>query len=88
MAKNNNPKTRGVSLKTPGDVRRIAQRVISDIFREQSQIEHAGKINQLLMTWLKGWELEKLSDVEKRLAALEEDVAKNKEARRDRPGRY
>ncbi|MBN2251335.1 MAG: hypothetical protein JW724_04605 [Candidatus Altiarchaeota archaeon] len=62
--------------------------MISDIFREQSQIEHAGKINQFLMTWLKGWVLEKLSDVEKRLAVLEEDVAKNKEARRDRPGRY
>ncbi|MDF0594301.1 hypothetical protein P0O24_11995 [Methanotrichaceae archaeon M04Ac] len=88
MTKNNNFKTRGVTLKTPADVRRITQRVISDIFREQSQIEHAGKINQLLMTWLKGWELEKLSDVEKRLAVLEEDVAKNKEARRDRPGRY
>lgn len=87
MTKNNNSKTRGVTLKTPADVRRITQRVLSDIFRENSHIENAGKLNQLLLTWLKAWELEKLSDVEKRLAALEEDVAKNKEARRDRPGR-
>ena len=77
MSKNKKPKTRGVSLKTPADVRRIAQNVISDIFREKSQIEHAGKVNNLLVTWLKAWELEKLSDVEKRLATLEEQVEKN-----------
>lgn len=81
MTENKKRKTRGVSIKTPADVRRIAQRVISDIFQESSQIENAGKLNQLLLTWLKGWELEKLSDVEKRLVALEEDIAKNKESR-------
>ena len=71
MTENNNPKRRGVSLKTPADVRRIANRVLSDIFRDGSQIENAGKINQLLLTWLKAWELEKMSDLEKRLVALE-----------------
>lgn len=88
MSENKKLVTRGVSLKTPADVRRIAQRVLSDIFREQSQIEHAGKLNQLLLTWLKAWELEKLSDVEKRLQAVEADVAANKEARRDNFGRH
>jgi len=78
---NNNPKTRGISLKTPADVRRIAQRVISDVFRDCSQIEHAGKVNQLLLTWLKAWEIEKLSDIEKRLVAVEEDVQKNRRSR-------
>lgn len=78
MTKNNNSKTRGVSLKTPADVRRITQRVLSDIFREQSQIENAGKLNQLLLTWLKAWELEKLSDVEKRLSTLEEQTTKER----------
>jgi hypothetical protein len=78
MTENKNTKTRGVTIRSPSDVRRIARRVISDIFQEQSQIEHAGKINQLLMTWLKGWELEKLSDVEKRLTALEEQAAKER----------
>lgn len=78
MTENNNPRTRGVSLKVPADVRRIAQRVLSDIFREQSQIENAGKLNQLLLTWLKAWELEKLSDVEKRLSTLEEQTTKER----------
>jgi len=72
MSEHNNPKSRGVSLKTPADVRRISQRIISDVFRDESQIEHAGKVNNLLVTWLKAWELDKLGDIEKRLAALEE----------------
>jgi len=72
MSENKNPKTRGVSIKSPADVRRIACRIISDVFRDQTQVEYAGKINQLLLTWLKGWELEKVSDFEKRLQALEQ----------------
>ncbi len=72
MTENKNKKTRGVSINKPSDVRRIARRVISDIFVEGSQITNAGKVNQLLITWLKGWELEKLADIERRLSALEE----------------
>jgi hypothetical protein len=71
MPEHNNPKSRGVSLKTPADVRRISQRIISDVFRDEAQIEHAGKVNNLLVTWLKAWELDKLGDIEKRLAVLE-----------------
>ena len=73
MSENKNSKTRGVSINKPSDVRRIARRVISDIFVEGSQITNAGKVNQLLITWLKGWELEKLEDIERRLSALEEE---------------
>ncbi|HOI69288.1 MAG: hypothetical protein A4E50_01325 [Methanosaeta sp. PtaB.Bin087] len=73
MTENKNSKTRGVSINKPSDVRRIARRVISDIFVEGSQITNAGKVNQLLITWLKGWELEKLEDIERRLSALEEE---------------
>jgi hypothetical protein len=73
LTENKNSKTRGVSINKPSDVRRIARRVISDIFVEGSQITNAGKVNQLLITWLKGWELEKLEDIERRLSALEEE---------------
>ncbi|MGD9566623.1 MAG: hypothetical protein AB7V64_10795 [Methanothrix sp.] len=45
-------------------------------------------MNNLMVTWLKAWELEKLSDVEKRLQAVEETVQNNKEAHRDNFGRY
>jgi hypothetical protein len=71
MSKNKIPETRGVSIKTPEDVRRIATRIISDVFRHNLQIDHAGKVNNLLVTWLKAWELQKVSDFEVRLAALE-----------------
>ena len=88
MTGNNNKRTRGLTIKSPEDVRRIARWVISDIFQEDSQIEHAGKLNQLLLTWLKAWELEKLSDVEKRVAALEEQLEKNRGSKRGDFGRH
>jgi hypothetical protein len=72
MPEDKNIKSRGVSLKCPADVRRISQRIISDVFRDESQIEHAGKVNNLLITWLKAWELDKLADIEQRLEALEQ----------------
>ena len=72
MSENKNPKSRGVSLKTPADVRRISQRIISDVFRDEAQIEHAGKVNNLLVTWLKAWELSKVSEIEARLTVLEQ----------------
>ena len=73
MTENKNLKARGVSINKPSDVRRIARRVISDIFVEGSQITNAGKVNQLLQTWLRGWELEKLESIEKRLRTLEDE---------------
>ena len=73
MTGNNNKRTRGLTIKSPEDVRRVARWVISDIFVEGSQITNAGKVNQLLQTWLKGWELEKLESIEARLRALEDE---------------
>ncbi|MCP1393020.1 MAG: hypothetical protein J5I35_09740 [Methanothrix harundinacea] len=78
MTENKNLKARGVSINKPSDVRRIARRVISDIFQENSQIEHAGKINQLLQTWLKGWEAEKIEDLERRIKELEADTTRRR----------
>lgn len=73
MSGNNNKRTRGLTIKSPEDVKRVARWVISDIFQEDSQIENAAKVNQLLQTWLKGWELGKLESIEKRLRALEDE---------------
>ncbi len=78
MTENKNLKARGVTINKPSDVRRIARRVISDIFQENSQIEHAGKINQLLQTWLKGWEAEKIEDLERRMKELEADTTRRR----------
>lgn len=72
MSENNNPKqTRGVTLREPKDVRRVVQRIVSKAFQEGSELEHAGKISQLMGCWLKSWELEKIDDIEKRLSVLE-----------------
>ena len=74
MQENKNQRRRGVSLKTPSDVMRIAQRIVSDVFRDETQIEHSGKVNNLLVTWLKAWELDKLADIEKRLTVVEDTL--------------
>ncbi len=81
MSENNIPKqTRGVTLHTPKDVRRVVQRITSKAFRDGSELEYAGRIAQLMGCWLKAWELDKFSDIEKRLTALEE--AKAQESRK------
>jgi len=73
MAENKKPKTRGISIKSPQDVQKICRRVIDDILNRGSQADDAQKINSLLLTWLKSWELLKVSDLEKRVVALEND---------------
>ena len=78
MTENKNQKSRGVSLKCPAYVRRISPRIISDVFRNSTQIEHAGKVNNLLITWLKAWELDKIADIEKRLETLEQAKAEKR----------
>ena len=71
MKENKNVKRRGITLNTPQDARRIIRRVIDKAFEEKTELEHAGRISQLLANWLKAWELEKVSDFEARLTALE-----------------
>ena len=74
MSENNNPKRRGITLKTPEDARRIVRRIIDKAFEEKSELENAGRISQLLGNWLKAWELDKISDIETRLTELEHKV--------------
>ena len=73
MIENNKSKrTRGVTLREPKDVRRVCQRITSKAFQEGLELEYSGRIAQLMGIWLKAFELEKLSDLEKRLTKLEE----------------
>jgi hypothetical protein len=80
MSENKNVRRRGITLNSPQDARRIVRRIIDRAFEEGSELEHAGRISQLLANWLKAWELEKVSDIEKRLEALE--LSKGTEAKR------
>jgi hypothetical protein len=72
MAENNNGKsTRGVTLREPKDVRRVCQRIVSKAFQQGEELEYSGRIAQLLAAWMKAWEIDKLSDLERRIAVLE-----------------
>ena len=64
-------KKRGVVLRTPADVRRVVQRITSEAFRQGKELESAGRLGTLLAVWLKAFEIEKLADIEGRLAVLE-----------------
>lgn len=73
MSENDIPKqTRGVTLKEPKDVRRVVQRITSKAFQEGAELEYAGRIAQLMSCWMKAWEMDKLSEIEARLTALEQ----------------
>lgn len=72
MSENKNPKRRGITLNEPKDARRLIRRVVDRAFAEGQELEYSGRIAQLLGTWSKLWELEKLSDIEARIAALEQ----------------
>jgi len=75
MVENNNTKqTRGVTLREPKDLRRVVQRIVSRAFRENRELELSGRIAQLLGSWLRAWEVEKIAEIERRIEALERIV--------------
>ena len=72
MSENKIVRRRGITLNSPQDARRLIRRVVDRAFEEGSELEYSGRIAQLLGTWTKLWEVEKISDFEARLKALEE----------------
>jgi hypothetical protein len=78
MVDNKIVKRRGITLKTPGDARRIIRRVVDRAFEENQVLEYSGRISQLLSCWLKAYEMDKLSEIESRLTALEQQAKENK----------
>jgi hypothetical protein len=71
MSENKIVRRRGITLKTPEDARRLIRRIVNSAFEENAELEYSGKLAQLLGVWSKLWELEKVSDIEARLKALE-----------------
>ena len=73
MSENNiSRQTRGVTLREPKDVRRVCQRIVSKAFQNGEELEYSGRIAQLMGCWMKSWELEQISDLDRRLRKLEE----------------
>ncbi len=71
MVANKKPKRRGITLNSPEDCRRLIRRIIDKAFAEDSELQYSGRISQLLSTWIKSYELDKLDEYDKRLTALE-----------------
>ena len=71
MSENKRARRRGITLNSPQDARRLIRRIMDRAFEEGSELENAGRISQLLGNWLRAWELDKISDIEKRLEILE-----------------
>lgn len=53
------------------DVKELIREVLEEICNDGKQVEMSGRICNLLQVWLKGHEMSKIEDIEKRLAALE-----------------
>lgn len=86
MPENKTPKQhRGVTLRTPADVRRLVQRLASRAFQEGTELENAGRISQLLTNWLAAWRLEKENgewqQIRERLESIEQVQALEKQHR-------
>ena len=82
MVENKNVKRRGITLNSPQDARRLIRRIVDRAFEEGSELEHAGRISQLMSNWQKAWDLEKVDDIEAWLLVLE--TAMEKRSERDR----
>jgi len=78
MSTENGPKALRIALKKPDDARRLIRRVLAEIFAQSAEVESAGKVANLLTVWLKAWEIDKISDIEKRLEVLEKAKEKDK----------
>ena len=85
MPENKTPKRRGITLKTPEDARRLIRRIVDKAFETGTELEHAGRISQLLTNWLAAWRLEKEENewkaIAERLAVIEQAQAIEREHR-------
>jgi hypothetical protein len=67
-----------LKLENPTDAQEYIRRLLRNLKERgpDAEIEYLGRISQILSVWLKSYELNKLDDIEKRLAALEKEAAK------------
>lgn len=68
---NDNRKYSCLKLNDVSDVKELIREVLEEICNEGEQVEMSGRICNLLQVWLKGHEMGKMENLEKRLAALE-----------------
>jgi hypothetical protein len=66
-----------LKLENPTDAQEYIRRLLRNLKERgpDAEIEYLGRISQILSVWLKSYELNKLEDIEKRLAVLEQSKA-------------
>jgi len=68
-----------LKLKDPSDVRNLIKRWLADVIETGNlpfEKGVGGVVVQMLQTWLKAYETEKVEDIEKRLSELEKGRSK------------
>ncbi len=60
-----------LTLDSPADCRELIRQVLEKIREKGEEVAQAGRICNLLQVWLKAWDLEKVSELEARIEALE-----------------
>ena len=71
--------TKRLKLKDPSDVRNLIKRWLADVIDTGTlpfEKGVGGVVVQMLQTWLKSYEIEKVEDIEKRLEQLEKEKKK------------
>ena len=58
-------------ISSPSDIRRLIIQILHAILEEKSEIPQAGAVSNLIGQFLRAWEMEKTTDLEKRIAILE-----------------
>lgn len=58
-------------INTPTDIRRLIIQLLHEILENKTEIPQAGAVSNLIGQFLRAWEMETTSDIEKRIAILE-----------------
>jgi len=69
---------RGFKIETPADIRRGAAKILNEIIKSDDMVTHAGRFASVSHVFLKAWELDKMTDIEKRIEALEARQCENR----------
>ncbi len=76
---NDNRKYSCLRLNDVDDVKELIRQVLEEIQNDGKAVEMSGRVCNLLQVWLKGHEMSKIEDLEKRLATLEKRTAQTAE---------
>ena len=58
-------------INTPTDIRRLIIQLLHEILENKTEIPQAGAVSNLIGQFLRAWEMEATTDIEKRIAILE-----------------